>query len=167
MLVSDPASRSAWVTVWVAVQVNDAPGARVAGSTVGAQSTVSASSARVIPVSVWLPVFVRSEERRVGKESGSWLSGSPFMNTGRAGVCSAGTVTVSVTGGVWVESAVATLVSDPASRWAGVMVWVAVHVNAASGARVAGSTVEVQSTVSASSARVIPVSVWLPVFVTT
>ena len=56
VFVSEPASRSAWVIVSEAVQVIEAPGARVA---VAGQVAVAWSSATVNgPVSVTLPVLV-------------------------------------------------------------------------------------------------------------
>ena len=51
-----PASRSAWVTVWVAVQVAVAPGARSAGTQVGLASAFGSVTAT--PVTVTLPVFI-------------------------------------------------------------------------------------------------------------
>ena len=57
MLVTEPASRSAWVTVYDAVQVIDAPGARLAVA--GQDSSVALSSLTVNgPANVTLPELV-------------------------------------------------------------------------------------------------------------
>ena len=56
LLTLPPASSSAWVTVWTAVQVVDAPGARVVTRQTGAASVLV--SARARPVIVTLPVLV-------------------------------------------------------------------------------------------------------------
>ena len=56
LFVTEPASRSAWVTVWTAVQVADSVGARVVTSQTGAASTLS--SLTETPLIVTLPVLV-------------------------------------------------------------------------------------------------------------
>ncbi len=59
MLVIEPKSTSAWVTVWLAVQVSVFPGVRLVTS--GGQITAALSSVTVNgPLSVTLPVFFRS-----------------------------------------------------------------------------------------------------------
>src|SRR5580765_1186650 len=55
-VVTEPASRSAWVTVWTAVQVVLWPGARLVTGQLGALSVLS--SVTVIPLIVTLPVLV-------------------------------------------------------------------------------------------------------------
>ena len=58
-LVMVPASRSAWVTVWVAPQLMEAPGAKEATGVVGVQvPTVALASATVTLVKVTLPLLV-------------------------------------------------------------------------------------------------------------
>ena len=55
----EAASRSAWVTVWLAAQVMEAPTAKVASGMVGLQSpTVALASATLTLLRVTLPVLV-------------------------------------------------------------------------------------------------------------
>ena len=56
LFVTEPASRSAWLTVWPAVQVATASGASVVTSQTGVASTLSSLTAT--PLIVTLPVLV-------------------------------------------------------------------------------------------------------------
>jgi len=56
LLVTEPASRSAWVTVWTAVHLADWPGANEATSQTGAASTLVSVTATAVTVT--LPVLV-------------------------------------------------------------------------------------------------------------
>src|SRR5436190_18303037 len=78
-----------------------------------------------------------------------------------------GMVTLSVDGGVWSESAVATLTSVVAENSAAVTVWLPEQFIVAVGASVAGWGGVHVSDATLVSLRVTPVRVVLPVFVTT
>ena len=65
MLTTDPASMSAWVTMYVPVQVVDACGARVVTghvTTGGVPEPENAVSVALTPVSVVFPVLVTAYE---------------------------------------------------------------------------------------------------------
>src|SRR5262245_18350802 len=111
---------SAWVTVWLARQMIEAPGASVAGIVgVHAPTTLptprrtapAPTSVTVVPVRVSLPVLVsviayviRSPTDVYGPVDVTVLS------TCRRGLCVIGAIARAVAGSVWLESATATLV---------------------------------------------------------
>ena len=137
MLVTEPASRSAWVIVYDAVQVIDAPGARLAVA--GHDSSVALSSVTVNgPANVTLPdvghqIAVRDHVaqpriRQVGVavftiDNAGSAPPSPSRCRSARSPCP--------------FVAEATLVTEPASRSAWVIVYDAVQVIDAPGARLA------------------------------
>ena len=162
---------SACVTVCVAAQTREAPGASVAGiAGVHVPSTApTPASVTVTPVSVWLPVLVTVIEYVITLPTASYGPAEVgVLVTVRAGFCVIGTVALALSGGVWSESPVAVFAYVPASMSACVTVCVAVHTTDAFGASVAGvAGVHAPSTApTPASVTVTPVRVTLPVFVT-
>ena len=164
VLTIDPASTSAWVTVYVAAHVVDAPGASVAAGHVIADRPGSGS---VTPtaLNVTLPVFVTTNE---------YVTTLPTPGTGVADLASAidgVSTTVTAADAVSVTSTppgevpvtVAVFAIEPASRSACVTVYVAVQVVRAPGASVVTGQV-IADRPGSGSATTIGSSVTLPVF---
>jgi hypothetical protein len=177
VLVIEPASMSAWVTTYVAVQVVDCCGATGAAGqvTTGAVPVPeNADSATATPVRVWLPVFVTRNEYVTVCPAAVTVVGLAVFSSDRLAIALA--VTVAVDGGEvtagpagGVPDAVAVLVIEPASMSACVTTYVAVHVVDVAGARVVTGQLTaggVPVPVNAVSATFRLVSVTLPVFVT-
>src|SRR5436190_1265874 len=132
---------SACVTVCVALQTSDAPGASVAGVSGrhGPSTAPTPGSVTATPVTVASPVFVTVTEYVM-----TWptVSYGPvevtLLTTLIPGFWAIGTVAASLLGGARPESPIATLVYWPASMSAWVTRWTAVQTTEAPGASVAG-----------------------------
>src|SRR6478752_584387 len=142
-----------------------APGSMTpAGQVTVALSSVTLSG----PVRVTFPLFVTTYVYVMTSPTAAYVWGSALLTSVRAAVCVACAVAVSVAGvsvpPAGVPSAVALLVTVPASRSAWVTVWTAVQVVVSVGARVVASQTGAGSTLSSLTAR--SVIVTLPVLVT-
>jgi hypothetical protein len=163
----EPASRSAWVTVWVPEQVVETLGASV----VSAQGIAEAfGSATAIPDMVTLPVLVTSKLYGTAAPTVVYVVAVVALTIDSAGEATTGTETVLEgvgtsgvpLGGVPPTAAVFTI--EPASRSAWVTVCVAVQVVEVPGAKVVTGQV---TAVVRGSVTAMPVMVTLPVLVTT
>ena len=168
LLFTSPASTSACVIVCVPVHVVLAPGASVVTGHVAAAS--SCASLTVTPVTVTLPVLVTTKLYAIVLPAVLPLGVPAVLSTLSDAVAvigvfvvSGGEVTAGPVGGVPVT--VALLFTSPASTSACVIVCVPVHVVLAPGASVVTGHVAAAS--SCASLTVTPVTVTLPVLVTT
>src|SRR5205809_1101310 len=91
-----PASMSAWLTVYVAVQLIFAPGTSVAGVTGVQARPGSSGSLTVTPVRLVLPVLVALIVYVIAWPRWSYAVGLAVLATVRAESCVAVTVAVSV-----------------------------------------------------------------------
>ncbi len=182
VFVTPPASTSSCVTTYGAVHVTVAPGASDAApaghvTTGGVPVPVNTASVTPTSVRVTLPVFVMRKEYVIVCPAAVISVRSAVLATVRDGA--GGTVTIAVDGGDTggsvspggVPVAVAVFVIWPASMSACVVVYVAVQVICAEGARDAAPAGQVMAgavpvPVKAVSVTVTSVSVTLPVFVT-
>ncbi len=180
VFVSRPASTSAWVTTYGAVQVTDAPGASeaaAAGHVITGAVPVPENDTSSTPTSVivTLPVLVMRNEYVIVCPAALIRVRSAVFATVRAGDPSEGTSTVEggETGGCpdgGVPVPVAVFVTPPASMSACVTTYGAVHVTSAPGARDSApagqvTTGAVPVPVNETSSTPTSVSVTLPVFV--
>ena len=140
VLTIRPASRSGWVTTWVAVQVIESPGARLL---VGGHVTATLLSVTVNgPVRVTLPVFVTLYVYVISSPTWSYDTGDADFTSVSSGVCSIGITRLSLTSAASFENAVTVFASTsvpakgepPASSSACENVCVAVQVIEAPGA---------------------------------
>jgi len=177
VFVIEPASMSAWVTVYLAVQFTLAAGASGPGGQVaagGAPAPENAVSSMVTALNVTFPVLVTWNVYVITWPAPVTLVGSADLVTVRAGA-STGTVaddggdTGGETPGGGVAAAVAVFVIEPASMSACVAVYVAVQSTLAAGGNGPGGHVAtggVPVPVNAVSSIPTAVSVTLPVLVT-
>jgi hypothetical protein len=144
VLLTDPASISAWVTVYVAVHVTCAPGAielAPAGHVAALNDPVpeNAPSFTPTPCNVTFPVFVTTNEYVTPWPAADTLVGNTDFDTLNPGAAAAVNTTVDAADvsvapdGSFAET-VAVFDTDPASTSACVTRYVAVHVTCAPGA---------------------------------
>ena len=165
VLTTWPESRSAWVSVYVFVHVVCAPGASVV---MGQDTAPTLGSSTPTEVSETLPVFVRTKLYRIVEPAVAPLGAPACLSSVMAGpaaiVVFVESVPVTVAPAGEVAETVAVFATCPASMSDCSSVYVAVQVVADPGDRVVTGH---ETVPTLGSLTVTPVSVTLPVFVTT